>query len=104
LPDIRDVYPDDPQLLAEMGFASEPGLGGAGLIVQACGQCHNDRLDQTVSRSRFNGNIERLPREERELAAARLMLPGDHEDLMPPARFRTLSDDAKAALIDYLMQ
>jgi len=102
LPDIREVYPDDPVLLANMGFATEPGLGGKELVLQACAQCHNDRLDQSVSRARFNVDIGRLSGEQKELATARIMLAADHPGVMPPVRFRTLSDEAKAELIDYL--
>ena len=104
LPDIRDVYPDDPTLLARMGFATEPGLEGKDLLLQACAQCHNDRLDQTVSRARFNIDLGSLSREQKELATARIMLPADHPGVMPPARLRTLSAEAKAELIDFLQR
>lgn len=104
LPDIRDVYPDDPMLLANMGFTTEPGLKGQDLLRQACAQCHNDRLDQTLSRARFNVNLEGVDSDERELAAARIMLAQDDPSVMPPVRFRSLSDEAKDDLIDYLLK
>lgn len=102
LPDIRDIYPDDPKLLANMGFTTEPGLEGKELLVQACSQCHNDRLDQTLSRARFNVNLDGLSQDERDLAAARIMLPPDDPSVMPPVRVRSLSDEAKQNLVDYL--
>jgi hypothetical protein len=40
------VFPDDPLLLAHMGAGTEPGLSGEAVLVQACSQCHNARLDQ----------------------------------------------------------
>jgi hypothetical protein len=104
LPDIRDVYPDDPTLLARMGFATEPGLKGKDLLLQACAQCHNDRLDQTVSRARFNVDLQGLSQQQKELAAARIMMSPDNPGVMPPARFRSLSDEAKAELIDHIMR
>jgi hypothetical protein len=102
LPDIRDVYPDDPMLLANMGFTTEPGVEGRDLLVQACSQCHNDRLDQTLSRARFNVSLKGISQDERDLAASRIMLAPDDPSVMPPARFRSLSDEAKQNLVDYL--
>jgi hypothetical protein len=102
LPDIRDVRPDDPTLLAHMGLATEPGLDGEGVLLQACAQCHNARLDQTLSRARFHVNINKLSRAEKELAIARISLTEDDPSLMPPARFRTLSAEAKKRLIALL--
>ena len=104
LPDISDVYPDDPVLLANMGFVTEPGLPARELLVQACGQCHNDRLDPTVSRARFNVNLRELSRKQRELAASRIMLPDDHPKVMPPRRSRALGKEAKQDLAAYLMK
>ena len=39
------------------------------LLIQACGSCHNDVLDQSISRARFNVAIGRLEREEVEQAS-----------------------------------
>lgn len=102
LPDIRAVFPDDEELLARMGFATEPGMTGEEVLLQACGQCHNDRLDQSLSRARFNVDLSKLSRAEKDRAIARLMLPIDHGGVMPPARFRRLSDEAKAELVKLL--
>jgi hypothetical protein len=102
LPDIRDVYPDDPELLARMGFATEPGLDGEGVLKQACAQCHNERLDQTVSRARFDVDLDKLGRAEKDRAIERLLLPEDDPEHMPPARLRTLSEEAKRRLIELL--
>lgn len=102
LPDIRDVFPDDPELLARMGFTTEPGLDGEGVLLQACSQCHNRKLDQSVSRSRFDVDLDTLSRTEKSRAIERLLLPPDDPQLMPPARLRTLDDEAKQRLIDLL--
>jgi hypothetical protein len=102
LPDIRDVYPDDPVLLARMGFATEPGLSGAELLVQACGQCHNSRLDQGLSRARFNAMNPTADQKTR--AIARLLLPSDSPEAMPPSRFRALTAEARDELIEFLEQ
>jgi hypothetical protein len=102
LPDITQVYPDDEELLARMGFATEPGMSGDEVLLQACGQCHNDRLDQSLSRARFNVDLAKMSRAEKDRAIARIQLPIDHGGVMPPARFRHLSDEAKAQLIELL--
>ncbi len=102
LPDIRDVYPDDPQLLARMGFTTEPGMDGEDVLNQACAQCHNRRLDQSVSRARFDVDLDGLGRAERNRAIERVLLPEDDPKHMPPARLRTLSEEAKQRLIALL--
>jgi len=104
LPDLRDVYPDDPALLAELGFTTKPGLDGEGVLRQACTQCHNDRLDQRLSRAGFNVNLAKLSRGQKDLAIARLGLPDDDPLAMPPRRLRSLSDEARTRLIDLLSE
>jgi hypothetical protein len=104
LPDIRDVFPDDPLRLAEMGFATEPGLPAEQVLTQACAECHNDRLDQNVSRARFNVSLATMSRTEKDLAITRLSLPGSNVHAMPPRRVKTLSDDARAALVELLRE
>jgi hypothetical protein len=102
LPDIRDVYLDDEMLRARMGFATEPGLDAEGVLLQACAQCHNDKLDQTLSRARFNVDLSKVGRDVRDRAIARLQLPLDDPQVMPPSGMRHLSDDAKQKLIELL--
>ena len=97
LPDIRDVFPDDPQRLAEMGMTTEPGLSGEAVLLQACSQCHNERLDQDLHRARFRADLQGLERAEKDLAIARLLLPETHPLAMPPARLRVLSEELGCA-------
>lgn len=100
LPDFREVYPDDPQTLAEMGFVTEPGLDASGVLLQACGQCHNRRLDQSISRAHFVADMAALDTSQKARALERIQLPLDDPRVMPPARFRRLTDEAKKRLID----
>jgi hypothetical protein len=102
LPDIRDVLPDDPVVLAEMGFALDERLEDRALLTAACGLCHNGRLDQTLSRARFHTDLERLSAEEKETAIARLNLAEDDPLAMPPRRIHALSETARARLIALL--
>jgi hypothetical protein len=64
--------------------------------------CHNDVLDQTLSRARFNIDLARMSAEERELAVTRIELPQSHELAMPPHGMRQLDADGKQRLIAYL--
>ena len=102
LPDIREVFLEEPELRARMGLVTEPGLNGEQVLLQACGQCHNDRLDQSLSRARFNVDIGRLDAEAKRRAIARIQLPVDDPAVMPPALFRRLSDEGRARLIELL--
>lgn len=102
LPDLRDVFPDDPEQLAHMGMMTEPGADGAQVLLQACGQCHNERLDPNVSRANFRADLKGMSRTEKDLAIERLRLPDDHPLAMPPYRLRSLSDEARKRAIKVL--
>jgi hypothetical protein len=104
LPDIRDVFPDDPERLAEMGITTRPDLDGASVLMSACAQCHNARLDQTLSRARFRADLQGVSRAEKELAIARMQLPPEHPLAMPPARLRVLTPEARARAIAVLRE
>jgi hypothetical protein len=102
LPDIRDVFPDDPHLQAEMGTMTEPGSSGEAVLLQACSPCHNGRLDQTLSRARFRADLDGMSRQEKDVAIARLRLPASDPHVMPPALLRSLTDEARNRAIDAL--
>lgn len=102
LPDLSDVFPDDPALRAEIGLETKPGSSPAEVLVQACGSCHNDVLDQTVSRARFNIDLSRLDQAELALAIERIELPSGAPGVMPPPEFRQLSKQALPTLREYL--
>lgn len=106
LPDIRDAFYT--AQLRDIGFKVQAGLDGAGIVLQACGQCHNSRLDQTIGRARFNVDLDamsdtrgaRLTGDARDaeigLAITRLLMPIEDARKMPPEMFRSL----EAAEID----
>jgi mono/diheme cytochrome c family protein len=104
LPDLRDVFPDDPARLAELGATTERGLDGSSVLLQACSQCHHAKLDQNISRARFRANLVGMGRAEKDAAIARLMLPASSPLAMPPSRLRVLSPEAKARAIELLRQ
>ena len=104
LPDIRDVFPDDEALLAEMGVMTTPGADGDAVLMEACSLCHNARLDNTLTRARFQADLVGIDREEKDEAIRRLQLPTDHPQAMPPARLRALSDEARARAIEALQR
>jgi hypothetical protein len=93
LPDPDALYPEDALVRADMGFSTEPDATPAETLVQACGQCHNDVLDQTISRARFNVDIARLGRDELLLAAERMRRPIAMAGHMPPEGFRQVAQN-----------
>lgn len=104
VPDLSDVFSSDRKVLAEIGFAPQPGLDGAGLIQQLCTQCHNDKLDQSVSRARFSTDLSKMSREEKDIAIQRLMLADDDVRAMPPRRFRTVTEEERTKMVELLRQ
>ena len=54
LPDIRQDMKDDPTFLTEMSFQIAPNQSAQAMLVNACMNCHNSNLDQTITRARFN--------------------------------------------------
>lgn len=104
LPDLSDIFPDDPQVRAEIGLQIEPSATPAEMLVQACGSCHNDVLDQGISRARFNIDLGRLDRAELDLAMARVQLPRGAPGCMPPADRRQLDAEGRKSLVAYLQR
>jgi hypothetical protein len=102
MPDIRHVFPDNPTLLAEMGFRVKPGLSPQGILMNACAQCHNSKLDSSISRAKFNVDLTRMSREAKNAAIKRLQAPDDSVLKMPPRRIRSLSQDETNQLIELL--
>ncbi|HEX6244611.1 MAG TPA: hypothetical protein VFZ61_27020, partial [Polyangiales bacterium] len=102
LPDLSDIYPDDPQVRAEIGLSTEPAATAAQTLVQACGACHNDVLDQSVSRARFNVRLASMSRDELDLAITRIELAASADGVMPPHGMRQLDPGGRTRLIAYL--
>ena len=112
LPDIRDVFLDS--MLPDIGFNVMAGLDGQQIITQACAQCHNSRLNQNISRARFNVDLNAMSdlqggvltgaARDAELALAinRLNFPVEDVRKMPPEQFKTLSTVEIQAASSYL--
>jgi len=101
LPDIRDVFLDEG--LRDMGFAPKEDLDGRALLVQMCKQCHNDNLDLTLTRARFNmDHLSEMSRDEKNLAIDRLRLQLNDRLRMPPVLFRTITDEEQQMMINEL--
>jgi hypothetical protein len=96
------VFPDDPLVRAHIGFQTEPDSAPADALIQACGGCHNDVLDQGISRARFNIDISRMDRAELDIAVARIGLPRTAAGAMPPPEARQLDEATRARLIEHL--
>jgi mono/diheme cytochrome c family protein len=102
LPDLADIFPDDPELRARIGLEVSPEASAPEALIQACGSCHNDVLDQSLSRARFNIDLSRLDREELDRAIERVQLPPTASAAMPPAEFRQLTAEQRERVIAYL--
>jgi hypothetical protein len=98
LPDVRRVFLDD--AFEDLSFFPKAGASGHEVLLQACAQCHNSRLDQTISRARFDATkIGSMSTAEKKEAIRRMNLPASDRLHMPPAILRALPDDALAAAI-----
>lgn len=98
LPDIRDVFLDD--ALEAMTMRTKKGASGREVLVQACAQCHNPRLDGSISRADFDvTRLDSMTAQQKANAIARLKLPKTDRKHMPPALMRSLSDEALEAAI-----
>ena len=113
LPDLRDAFLES--RLFEIGFAVEPGLDANGILLQACAQCHNSRLDQNINRARFNVDLNAMSNTvggvltgaardlEIGVAIDRLQLAREDVKTMPPSlMFRDLKPDEIARVVEYL--
>lgn len=96
--DIADVFLD--AATAEMGFAPRSAMDGQALLVQQCQQCHNTRLDPTITRDLFLvDQLDQMSRSEKDLAIDRLKTPLDTRLTMPPPLFRTVTPEQRALMI-----
>ncbi|HEX4334560.1 MAG TPA: hypothetical protein VH062_01530 [Polyangiaceae bacterium] len=102
LPDFSDVFPDDPQTRAEIGLQTEPDATPAEALVQACCGCHDDVLDQSITRARFNIALPKLDPAELAVAIERLGRSHDAAGVMPPPEARQLDPSMRERLIAYL--
>jgi multidrug resistance efflux pump len=101
--DPRDVLTTTTE--AELGFRPRPGADAAEILHHVCQRCHNDDLDQTLTRARFNAERpDELTAEQKAAALSRIMLPSGSNLQMPPPRFATLPDEEKQTLIEFLQQ
>ncbi len=103
MPDMRRVFLDE--ALEAMTFYPKVGATGREVIVQTCAQCHNPKLDQTITRAKFDAmNLDSMSRAEKDLAIARLKMGSANRLRMPPVTMRSLPDDARDAAIAELMK
>ena len=103
MPDIRDIFLDS--ALDAMGYRPKPGLDGRAIMVQVCSGCHNSKLDQSLTRAKFDvDTLDTLSRQVKDKAIQRMMLSDENVRKMPPARFHTLSDAERDLVIQELMK
>lgn len=122
----------EPAQLADMGFSIPDGIGPTEALNLACAQCHNSKLDQSITRAKFNVDLNAMgPAKNSAIdkAIQRLKLGYsnqrrtaekitirqkngqvvtgdllDHVPIMPPPRFKRLTDEQIDALVNYLQE
>jgi mono/diheme cytochrome c family protein len=104
LPDLADIFPEDPAVRARIGLQTEPDATAEDILIQACGSCHNDVLDQTLSRARFNINLWALDSAEIARAVERVERAPGSRGAMPPQDARQLDAAARARLLEFLRE
>jgi mono/diheme cytochrome c family protein len=102
LPDLSDIFPDDPLERARIGLQTEPGASPQAVLIQACASCHNDVLDQSLSRARFNVDLSRMDRAQLDAAIQRIQLDRNAPGAMPPPEARQIDPGSRDAVIAYL--
>jgi hypothetical protein len=103
LPDIRDVLDDNGK--ADMGLRPQPGSTGQSILVQMCQRCHNDQLDPSLSRARFDvTQLATMTAAQKMTAVNRLKMPKDSPLVMPPLRAGELSADEIDTAVQFLSQ
>ncbi len=96
--DIREVLLTSG--LVDMGFVPRAGLTGRQLLAQQCQQCHNARLDPTLSRDKFLvDQLDSMSRSEKDLAIERIQMTGETRLVMPPPLFRLPNDADRTLMI-----
>jgi len=101
LPDIRRIFLD--AALEDLSMRPKAGMTGKQILVQACAQCHNSRLDPSLSRAKFDvADLDTMSAADKQAAIARMNLPSSNKLHMPPALFRTLPDAALKLAVDAL--
>jgi hypothetical protein len=124
------IFRTEPAQLADMGFAVPDAATPQEMLNLACSQCHNSKLDQTISRAKFNVDLaamgdkknsgigEAIRRLKLGYSQARRQADGfmikekdgkivtgdqvDHVPIMPPPRFKDLTDAQIDTLVTYL--
>ena len=103
VPDIRRVFLA--AALPDLTFRPKVGLDGKGLLVQMCSQCHNDKLDSSISRAHFDvTKLDTMSRADNDLAIARMQMPSTSNKRMPPVMFRSFTDESLSLAIEELQK
>jgi len=128
--DHRAALRTDQTQRANMGYAIRPGTDPQTMLIQSCNQCHNSKLDQSLSRAKFDVDLDSMGVKAPaaiEVAISRLKLgysperrkqegikffnkageevelaEGEHLLTMPPRRFKDLDDAQIDSLIEFL--
>lgn len=105
VPELHHVNLSDETALRERGMLVGRGTTGKALLKRACIACHNNNLDQSITRANFNAqDLTKNSAEDFDTAIYRLrMVKGDLQ-LMPPKNYIDLTEEEVLDLISYLTE
>lgn len=91
------------QTEVELGFRPRAQASAEEMLRSLCQRCHNPRLDQTLSRARFDASDPgALTAEQKAAAIDRLGRQPHEPGAMPPPRFASLAEDQRLLLVEFL--
>jgi mono/diheme cytochrome c family protein len=113
LPNLTTVFKTS-RLYEIAGIGAPPNQNGQQIVTTMCTQCHRSQLDQTISRARFNVNLNEMSDlnggvlagaardAEIGVAITRLKLPAEDVRKMPPETLKTLTPAEIDLVVTYL--
>ncbi|MDP1918768.1 MAG: hypothetical protein Q8L14_21145 [Myxococcales bacterium] len=102
VPELRALHTEEVERAT--GIRPISNATGREVLVQACGQCHQPRRNQQLTRARFDAlRLDAMSPEARQLAADRMRLPEGDPLQMPPAFSTVLTADERARALEALL-
>jgi hypothetical protein len=99
--DPRDVVSAD--ALTEMSIVPRPDASAQEILTHMCSRCHNSRLDQSLTRARFDAtSLDTLSVLQKAAIADRIVREHGDALQMPPPRYGTLPDWAMNRVLEWL--
>ena len=103
VPELRALHTEEVERAT--GIRPLASASGREVLVQACGQWHQSRRNQQLTRARFDAlRLDAMSCEERQLAADRMRLPEEDALHMPPGFSVVLTAEEQARAFEVLLR